>query len=145
MGIWRFLELVYFVIMSIMAYPKYLRVKKNSILTTGKIIDLKDIKYKYKDNREIKILSKTYIYNLEINIGGQKRIAEYSEQVSGDGLSSILKGTSFEVFYNSSDNTAVNVAQLKKAIWLYPLCAVVIAVAVVIGWIIIYITNYKKA
>ena len=133
MGILGF---IYFAILSIIAYPKYLIVKKKSILTTGTIIDLKDIKYKYKDNREIKIVSKTYIYNLEINIGGQKRIAEYSEHFWGDGINSILNGTSLEVFYNSSDNMAVNAAQLKKNIWLCPLYTVIIAVVIVVSGII---------
>ena len=142
---WILLGFIGFVIKSIMAYPKYLRIKKRSILTTGTIIDAKDIEYKYKDNRETKILSKTYIYNLEVDIGGQKRVAEYSEKVSGDGLSSILKGTSFEVFYNSSDNTAVNAAQLKKDIWEYPLYTVIAAIAIVITFIILYNVFYKKA
>ena len=136
------LGFIYFAILSIIAYPKYLRIKKKSILTTGTIIDLKDIKYKY--NKKEKIVARTYIYNLEIDIEGQKRIAEYSERFLGDGVNSMLNGTSFEVFYNSSDNTAVNAAQLKKNIWLCPLYTVIFAVVIAIALIILYNVCYKK-
>ncbi|MCH5209877.1 MAG: hypothetical protein J1F01_02830 [Oscillospiraceae bacterium] len=137
------LRILYFVVNSIIAYPKYLIVKKKSILTTGTIIDLKDIKYKY--NKKAKIVARTYIYNLEIDIEGQKRITEYSEHFWGDGINSILNGTSLEVFYNSSDNTAVNAVRLKKDIWEYPLYTVVIGVVIAIGLIISYNVFYKKA
>ncbi|MCH5209900.1 MAG: hypothetical protein J1F01_02945 [Oscillospiraceae bacterium] len=141
MGILGF---IYFVINSIIAYPKYLIFKKKSTLMTGTIIDLKDIKYKY--IKIAKAVYKTYIYNLEIDIDGQKRIAEYSEKVLGDATIRIkLKGTSLEVFYNSSDNTAVNATQLKKNIWEYPLYTVVIGVVIAIMIIILYNVCYKNA
>ena len=131
MGILGF---IYFAIMSITAYPKYLIIKKKSILTTGTIIDLKDIKCKY--IRIAKLTVETYIYNLEIDIEGQKIIAEYSEIVLDDANRTILNGTSLEVFYNSSNNKAFNAAQLKKDIWEYPVHTLIIALIIAILFII---------
>lgn len=110
--------------------------KKKGVYGKGIIGDLINTETKYKNNRQTRIESITYTYNLKIHCGNQIIEDEYKEYVSGDKDSDIGFGEEFELYWDDNNKEYYNYTQDKKGLTMYPIifgaCSVIIAICFLI-------------
>ena len=110
---------------------------RSKVNTVGTIKELKEKRYIYKDEKKKKISSKEYVYVVALDYNGAEKLVEYSEIVSKKGKSEFDVNSTFKLYYNPKKNTVKNAAELKRALWIWPLATLFSAALLVLAMFLV--------